>query len=943
MTELSPTQKTVQRRSKPGAWRISDIIDSRNLRVQLTAAHMDHANDRTKARQRVIDLLHGALFRGRMIAQERLEAGADGLDTANLLSAVMDEVLHALYDYTTVHVIRANNPTMGERMAVMAVGGYGRCALAPSSDVDLLFVRTYKQTAWAESVIEFMLYALWDLGLKVGHAFRTIDECIRLSKEDYTIRTAILDKRLLFGDKDVAKELDDRFDKDIVEGRAAEFVQAKLEERDRRVSREGSSRFRVEPNVKESKGGLRDLQTLFWLAKYIHGGSNFNGVLKNHVFSKSDAAIFRREARFLWTVRCHLHYVAGRAEDRLSFDLQPEIASRMGFVDKAGMSGVERFMKRYFLAAKEVGALTRILCAKLEAIEQKKPSGLLRFMPAPVPKLLDDKRFVLDAGRVSYASADAVKDDPLNLFRLFKVADKGGYDIHPNAIANARENLKELKVSYRKDPEAQELFIDVVTSKHHPGTTLKIMNETGVLGHFLPEFGRIVGQTQFNMYHHYTVDEHTIRAVEAMNDIERHVLVSEHPLATEIFPKVQHRRALYLAMLLHDTGKGQGDQQIEGAKTARGACLRLGMEPEEAELVAWLVGNHLEMSDTAQRRDISDPRTVSTFAKKVGTVERLRLLLILTVCDIRAVGPGVWNSWKGQLLRELYYATEAALRGGRADEVSVQAQIAKRATLGREALFEKIGKLPASFENLEDAYWISFETDVQAWHAETITASGGETTSAARIEKELSATQVLVFADDRARLYADLCKVLTSAGADILSARLFSTGNDKVLDVFEIQTSSGEPFCEGDPERLKFLTTALQAVAAGEKPEHELADDNFKASRRQAAFIVEPVVSIDKKASDNAIVLELSGRNRQGLMQEIANVFVNQGLSIQSAHAESYGMLVHDVFYVEAQGEDVLDEALLTKELLEVLRRGDLEAPRTPARALKRAKTSENR
>ena len=406
--------------ARPPKWRIENIIDGRQLRVQLTAAHLDNGSNDMAARKRVLDLLHGALFRGRMIAQERLEAGADGLDTSYLMSAVMDEVLSALYDYTTVHVFRARNPTEGERMAVLSVGGYGRGALAPSSDVDLLFVRPYKETPWAESVIEYMLYILWDLGLKVGHAFRTIDECIKLSREDVTICTAILDRRYLFGDREIATQLDERFEKDIVKDPKSQFVAAKLEERDRRLKREGNSRYRVEPNVKEGKGGLRDLQTLFWIAKFLHGGKTLDEVLRNAAFSKTDAAVFRRAARFLWTVRCHLHFVAGRAEDRLTFDLQPEIAARLGFKDKGGMSAVERFMKRYFLAAKEVGALTRILCATLESGQQKKPTGLLRFLPAPSPKPLEDERFVLDAGRVSLADETLFEQDPLNLLRLFK-------------------------------------------------------------------------------------------------------------------------------------------------------------------------------------------------------------------------------------------------------------------------------------------------------------------------------------------------------------------------------------------------------------------------------------------------------------------------------------------------------------------------------------------
>ncbi|MEM8920650.1 MAG: [protein-PII] uridylyltransferase, partial [Pseudomonadota bacterium] len=619
-------------------------------------------------------------------------------------------------------------------MAVFAVGGYGRGVLAPSSDVDLLFIRSYKLTPWAESVIEYMLYALWDMGLKVGHSFRTLDECIKLAKTDQTIRTAILDRRFLFGDQVLATRLDARFDADVVAGKGADFVADKLRERNARHNRDGDSRYRVEPNIKEGKGGLRDLQTLFWLAKFIHGGRTLEEVLRNAAFTKADASAFQRAARFLWTVRCHLHYLTGRSEDRLTFDLQPEMAARMGYVAKGGYSGVERFMKRYFLAAKDVGALTRILCAKLEADEQKKPTGLMRFMPPPAPKPLKAKGFVLDGGRLSIVGPEIFQSDPRNLLRLFKLADDEGVDIHPDAMSAARRNVSKLKASYRKDDEARALFLSAATSKRHPGVSLKLMNEAGVLGKYLPEFGRIVAQTQFNMYHHFTVDEHTLKAVETLNDIEIGEAKDLHPLSTELFPKLDHRRALYLAMLLHDTGKGQGDQQIEGAKAARAACRRLGLPKEEAELVAWLVGNHLEMSDTAQRRDISDPATIAQFAKLVGSVERLRLLLILTVADIRAVGPGVWNAWKGQLLRDLYFATEAALRGGRADEESVRRQLARRAEAARAELKASIGELPKALEGVEDAYWVTFDQPTLAWHAAALRSADADVTAGARVD-----------------------------------------------------------------------------------------------------------------------------------------------------------------------------------------------------------------
>ncbi len=941
---MTTKTKTTSRNrpSKPPKWSIVDIIDGRNLRVQLTAAHYDNVGNESATRKRVLDLLHGGLFRGRMIAQERLEAGADGLDTARLLSAVMDEVLSALYDYTTTHIFRARNPTEGERMAVLAVGGYGRSALAPSSDVDILFVRTYKETAWSESVIEYMLYALWDLGLKVGHAFRTIDECIRLSREDVTIRTAVLDRRFLFGDRAISQQLDERFKKDVIDGRAAEFVAAKLEERAKRHAREGGSRFKVEPNVKEGKGGLRDLQTLFWLAKFIHGGFSFDQVLGNSVFSKRDAAAFRREARFLWTVRCHLHYLAGRAEDRLSFDFQPEMARRMSFEDKHGMTAVERFMKRYFLATKEVGSLTRILCAQLEAAEAKKPSGLMRFMPPPSPKPLDDPRFVLDGGRVSFADQAKFTEDPLNLLRLFKVADEGGYDIHPEAMGGVRDNLHTLSIAYRKDPLAQQLFLSLAASDRHPGTSLKLMNETGVLGRFLPEFGRIVGQTQFNMYHHYTVDEHTLKAVECIHDIEIGDRQKDHPLSSMIFPKIEHRRALYLAILLHDTGKGQGDQQVEGAKAARRACIRLGLGRDEAELVAWLVGNHLEMSDCAQRRDISDPRTISDFAKRVGSVERLRLLLVLTVADIRAVGPDVWNAWKGQLLRELYHATEAALRGGRTDEASIRRELASRARQAQEALQETIGGIPKELEQLEDAYWTAFDADVQSWHARLVDGVGRNVTAGARVDTTRAATELAIHAPDRPGLFADLCTALTAAGANILAARLFSGNDGCIFDIFDVQDDHGDPLFAQDPRRMQQLIDDLNAAARGSQIEAAPVPA-VSSGRRQAAFIVEPVVSIDRSASRENMLIEISGRDRPALMQDIARSLFAHGLSITSAHGESHGMRASDVFYVQPFGDQPLDEKSLIADLKKLLLKGEPKAPRTPAHTLARAVASDDR
>ncbi|MEQ1781132.1 MAG: [protein-PII] uridylyltransferase [Hyphomonadaceae bacterium] len=948
MNDAAPAADTPKPRSgpvKPGPWRIADIVDGRKLRIQLTAAALDNGSDPVAQRKRALDLIHAALFRGRMIAQDRLEEGADGLDTAALMSAVMDEALSALYDFTVVHIFRAHNPTEAERMAVVAVGGYGRSVLAPSSDVDLLFVRNYKQTAWAESVIEYMLYALWDMGLKVGHAFRTIEECVKLSREDVTIRTAILDKRFLFGDRGVYDKLSERFQKDVIAGRGTEFVAAKLQERADRHAREGDSRYRVEPNVKDGKGGLRDLQTLFWLAKYIHGGVSLREVLDNSAFTPADKAIFMREARFLWTVRCHLHFLTGRPEERLSFDLQPEMARRMGYTERNNATAVERFMKRYFLAAKEVGALTRILCAKLEVDEKKRPGGKARLIPGAAAKPLKEAGFAIDGGRLSITDPEMFVTDTRKLMRLFWLANERQVDIHPEAMTAARRSLWAVTRQARTEEDSRTMFLDIIAGKNHPGRVLPLMNETGVLGRFLPEFGGIVGQTQFNMYHHYTVDEHTLMAVSTIHDIARGTEKELHPLSTEIFPKIVNRRALFLAMLLHDTGKGKGDQQVEGAKQARSASLRLGVPEDEAELIAWLVGNHLEMSDTAQRRDISDPQTISKFAERVGTLERLRLLLVLTVADIRAVGPGVWNGWKGQLLRDLYYATEAALRGGRTDEHSVRSQLVDRAEQARRALSDRIGPTPM-LAAVEAAYWVGFPVETQARHAAAMAKGAGQPiTVAANVDKVRSATEILISAPDREALFADLCGALSAAGANIVAAHLYEAGDGRVLDVFDIQDSRGAAFGTDHSQALDRLVADLRAAALGgegvKRPGKAPA-----ASRRLAAFIISPLVRIDRAASANSTVIEVSGRDRPGLLYDIAREFADTKLSIRSAHVGAYGERVHDVFYVEKLGGGLMpvdmDEALTTR-LVEILRVSAPNAPRIPAHTLARAPASFNR
>jgi [protein-PII] uridylyltransferase len=928
--------------------RVEFVVDGVKLRAQLTAAALAGIGDEATQRKQAIAILRDALFRGRMIAKERLENGAGGLETAALLSNVTDEVIRALYDFTTVHVFRARNPTEGERLALMAVGGYGRGTLAPYSDIDLLFVRPYKQTAHIESVIEFMLYALWDLGFKVGHASRTIEECLRLSREDITIRTSILEARLLTGDEKLAADLVRRFKDELVRGTGAEFVAAKLEERDQRHARAGASRYMVEPNVKEGKGALRDLNTLFWIAQYLHPDTPGNQLMQLGFLDNREITLFNRAFDFLWAVRAHLHFTTGRPEERLTFDLQPEVARRMGYGDRGDAPAVERFMRRYFNYAKEVGALTRAFCAQLEAEhDKKKPAGLSRFIPGrrgkAKTKALSVPGFFVEGGRLSITGPETFQNDPVNLLRLFRIADRENLDLHPDTFTAVSRSLSLITPSVRRDPEAVKAFLDVLARGKRTFRTLTLMNESGVLGRFIPEFGRIVAQMQFNMYHSYTVDEHTLFAIQVIADVAAGRLADEHPLTVDTFPLIEDKEALFLAMLLHDTGKGKEEGQEEGgAKTARAACTRMGLEPERVELVAWLVLHHLDMSDFAQKRDVADPATVAAFANIVQTPERLRLLLILTVADIRAVGPGVWNGWKGQLMRELFAATEAVFRGGRGVEAidSARHHQHDRAEALRAAL---PAEAATWVDGMEDAYFTGWTAEEIAAHAALArrAADEGGSAASARIRPEHNAAEITLAAADRVGLFADLAAVMSGFGANIVGARVYTSTAGQALDVFYVQDASGAPYGSTSTVALDRLAEAVASAARGQPPKMEAR--RSAELGRAAAFAIAPVVAVDNDASASATVIEVSGRDRPGLLEAVARALGEARLSIASAHVENYGERAVDAFYVhDAAGAKLTDARRinsLKRVLGEVLAEDEITAPKGRPK-LERARAS---
>ncbi|MFN4090503.1 MAG: [protein-PII] uridylyltransferase [Alphaproteobacteria bacterium] len=851
-----------------------------------------------QTRARILDEVKQALAAGRRQIQSAFLAGAPVHDTMAANADLIDQLLRDLLDFALRYVFPAPNPTTGDRICVAAVGGYGRGELAPWSDIDLLFLLPYKKTPRSEQVVEYVLYMLWDTGLKVGHSTRTVDECLRLARDDSTIATSLLESRWIWGETELYEELRRRFRTELVQGTGPAFLEAKLAERDQRHRRLGDSRYVLEPNVKDGKGGLRDLHTLYWIAKYLYQVEDATDLVGRGVLTRAELRRFEKAEEFLSTVRCHLHYLADRPEDRLTFDMQIEIGARMGYTDRAGTRGVERFMKHYYLTAKDVGDLTRIFCATLEAEHRRRP----RFdLSRILPRGRSIGAFRVEAGRLTVRDAEAFSSDPVNLLRLFHIAQARDFDVHPHALRLVTRNLRLVDAVLRADAEANRLFVEMLTSRHDPETTLRRLSEAGVLARFIPAFGRVVAQMQYDMYHTYTVDEHTIRAIGILDRIETGELADTAPVATEAVAKIVSRRALYLAAFLHDIAKGRGgDHSILGAKVAEEMCPRLGLTPEETETVAWLVRYHLLMSNTAFKRDLNDPQTIRDFVATVRSPERLRLLLVLTVADIRAVGPDVWNNWKATLLRSLYFRAEEELSGG-VDATPRKGRLDKALAALRTELPDWDDERFARHTAEAPAYyWLSADTATltrQARLVDQARQSDPPFVVEARVAADRDATELSVCTPDHPGLFSRIAGAIALTGGNIVAARIFTLGSGLALDTFWIQSDDGHAYDR--PERLARLEGRIRDALAGRIDLRKELRKQPAWPTRTSVFTVQPRVLIDNRASGTHTLIEVNGRDRPGFLYDVARALSGAGAQIASARISTFGETAIDVFYVK--------------------------------------------
>lgn len=870
------------------------IFDAQSVRAQIDAAQQ--TADPRDSRAQTIDILRAAQKAGRdAITNAFMADPFNARPTIRAFSWLTDQLVCETLYIATRYLHPRPEPVKNEVLSLIAVGGYGRGEMAPHSDVDLLFLTPRKITPWAESMIESMLYMLWDLKLKVGHASRTIKDCVALAREDFTIRTSLVEFRHIAGDAGLTKKLGKTLWSQLFKSTASEFIEAKLGERAARHRKQGGQRYVVEPNVKEGKGGLRDLQTLYWIGKYVNDVKNAAQLVNSGVFNQDEYQTFYNAEDFLWAVRCHLHLLTGRPMDQLTFDLQVDVAARLGFEDGGGRRAVEHFMQAYFRRATQVGELTRIFLTAQENAHLK---------PEPMLERIFKRRktakppYAILQNRITVDDVDAFIADPLNMLRIFEEALRTGSLLHPDAMRLMSANLHLFDKNMQDNKVAAKLFLDTMLKHGNPERGLRRMNELGMLGAYIPEFAPIVAMMQFNMYHHYTVDEHTIQCISHLAQIEREELIEELPVASSILKRGINRKVIYVALLLHDTGKGRPeDHSILGARIARAVAPRLGLSKKDSATVEWLIRYHLLMSDVAQKRDIADPRTVRDFAKAVKSVERLDLLTVLTVCDIRGVGPGTWNNWKAVLIRNLYKATRHALENGLEDLNRETREIeAKR------ALRTTLAQWPAKDVRAETArhygpYWQGLPLAAHQIFAHLLRdMNDAEISIDLMLDEDRDATRACLAMVDHPGLFSRMTGALALVAANVVDARTYTSKDGYATAVFWIQDADGHPF---DAARLPRLRKMISRTLRGEVVARDALKDRDKIKKRERAFRVPTHITFDNTGSEIYTIIEVDTRDRPGLLYDLTRTLANNHVYIASAVIATFGEQVVDTFYVK--------------------------------------------
>ncbi len=856
-------------------------------------------------------LFRAALSAGRKTLERRFfdNSGATSLVAAHA----------SLTDQLIVRAWKRHLPLLPGNIpvALVAVGGYGRGELHPASDIDLMVLLEKNDPDKTRVFIETLVRFFWDMGLEVGHSVRTLKDCVRESKNDITVATNIMESRLLAGDDALYQKMR-RLTHASKIWPSRKFFAEKRKEQIARHHRFEDTAYNLEPNVKEGPGGLRDIQMISWVTQRHFDASSLHDLVGHGFLSEEEYRALLRGRSFLWHVRAGLHYLAGRREDRLLFDHQRALAKHFGYVDKPGFLAVEQFMKRYYRTIKELSLLNEILLQHFEEVILA-PRGRKKIQPI-------NRRYQSHLGFLEVTHPRVFERASYAMLELFLVMQqhpeiKG---VRAGTIRLIRANLHRIDAEFRKDLACRSLFMEILRQPHGITHELRRMNAYGVLGAYLPAFGRIVGQMQHDLFHVYTVDAHSLMVLRNLRRFTVPEFRHEFPLASEIIQKVVKPERLYLGALFHDIAKGRGGDHSElGEKEAEAFCRLHNLSEYDTRFIGWLVRHHLLMSNTAQREDISDPEVVLRFAQTVGDREHLDNLYLLTVADMRGTSPTVWNAWKGRLLSQLHSATTRLLRRGLAEPIDLEAHVADLRKSALERLRptglpeEQVSRF---WRDLDAEYFLRHDAESLAWHAQVI--AGAHATDlplvATRYSPELGGSEFLIYTPDRDDLFVIMTAGFDRLNLSIVDARIHTLRNGFALDTFVVLDHSGQPV--SDPRALTHLQKTMHEQLLNPQPGRD--PHSAHLPRQLKHFPIETRVAFSPSTKGQLTIMEVTAQDRPGLLYQVALALKACHVNLVTAKVATYGERAEDIFFVNSRERQPLtDENQLTCLETEIVRR----------------------
>ena len=789
-------------------------------------------------------------------------------------------------------------------ISIIALGGYGRNELCPYSDIDLLILYSPKAKKWAKELTEHLLYFLWDLNLDIGHAVRTVDECLELAVDpDTTILTSLLDSRHIYGDEKLTKKLENKIYNELLPEYSNVFIEKKISESKSRVKRFGGSVYILEPNIKEGEGGLRDVQTALWVAQAKYKIKNFRDLLNIGVINSKEHRVIEKCYNFLLSVRSQLHYVAKRREDRLSFDYQEKVARFFGYRD-AELRAVEKFMRVYYLRARlanqQAERLIEICTTKSRPSTDSRRTTYL------------ENGFTIQGGQLSVTSRNVFKDNPVNLIRAFEYANKHEVKMSRHLTWLIWENSIHIDDKVRRNPEFNSIFLRLLKTAKNASEILYQMNELRLLAHYIPEFGKIVCMVQHDAYHVYTVDVHSIFMVREIERLSNYVYEEEFPLLTKLAESVEKRHVLYLACLIHDAGKGSGkDHSEKGARMAPVIAERMGLNKQESKQLEFLVKHHLIMPHYSQRRDLHDMSLIERFSEMVKSLETLILLFLLTFADIRSVGPDVWSNWKGMLLRELYLRTAKYLELGEYTKESIEKRKERVVDKVLKILQKQVTvkKTRAILDIMPDSYFSGHSPKAIANHIKFINKSDSDIATDLVHHPSSEFDEFIFWGKDDKKIIYKICGVLTASNLNILGARIVTTLDGRVLDVFYVNKLGKSTSKEN--EVWEKINSDLISVIKGKKDVDQLVDKRKSGSASYEKVIPKypPRIEFDNNSSETSSVIDIYTHDRVGLLYDVAKTLDKLRLNINYAKISTKVDQVVDVLYVSTRaGKKITDQ-----------------------------------